>query len=225
VQQLCRTEVGWLSRGRVLQRFVALKEEVAKFLQNEPRKFQELENESWNHDLFFFCDITAHLNDLNIQLQGKDQLIFQMFAAVKSFKMKLKLFRNQLSKGDMCHFPSCAQRIPQRKHAELGEEYAKQIGLLIEEFDRRLTLSTEEEVQLKLIEDPFSVDPEEVPLNLQLEVVELQCSEVYRNKHREISLLDFYKSLDSEKYKMLIEVAQKTFSIFGNTYVNKHSPS
>jgi hypothetical protein len=35
---------------------------------------------------FFCCDITAHLNDLNVQLQGKDQLIFQMFAAVKAFK-------------------------------------------------------------------------------------------------------------------------------------------
>jgi hypothetical protein len=53
----------------------------------------------------FFCDITAHLNDLNIQLQGKDQLIFQMFAAVKAFKMKFKLFRSQLSKGEMCPFP------------------------------------------------------------------------------------------------------------------------
>jgi hypothetical protein len=66
----------------VLHRFVTLKEEVAKLLHNESIQFQEIENESWNHDLFFFCDITAHLNDLNIQLQGKDQLTFQMFAAV-----------------------------------------------------------------------------------------------------------------------------------------------
>jgi hypothetical protein len=120
------------------------KRRSSKFLQNEPRKFQGLENESWNHDLFFFCDITAHLNDLNIQLQGKDQLIFKMFAAVKAFKMKLKLFRSQLPKGEMCHFPTCAQCIPQRKHAKLREEYAKQIGPLIEEFDRRLTLSKED---------------------------------------------------------------------------------
>jgi hypothetical protein len=69
----------------VLQRFVTLKEDVAKFLQNEPRKFKELENEFWNH-IVFCCDITAHLNDLNVQFQGKDQLIFQMFASVKAFK-------------------------------------------------------------------------------------------------------------------------------------------
>jgi hypothetical protein len=70
----------------VLQRSVALKQKVSKFLQNEPRKFQELENESWNHDLFFSCDITTHQNDLNVQLQGKDLIIFQMFAAVKALK-------------------------------------------------------------------------------------------------------------------------------------------
>jgi hypothetical protein len=98
-----------------------------------------------------------------------------LFAAEKSFKMKLKIFRNQLSKREMCLFPTCAQRIPQSKHVELGEEYAKQIGLLIEEFDRRPTLSTKEDVQLKLTEDPFSVDPEEVSLHLQLEVIERQC--------------------------------------------------
>jgi hypothetical protein len=44
---------------------------------------------------------------------------------------------------------------------------------LIEEFDRRLTLSKEEDVQLKAIEDPLSVVPEEVPLHLHLEVTEL----------------------------------------------------
>jgi hypothetical protein len=68
---------------------------------------------------------------------------------------------------------TCAQRIPQRKQAELGGEYAKQIGLLIEEIDRRLTLS-EEDVQVNVTEDPFSLDPEEVSLHLQLEVTELQ---------------------------------------------------
>jgi hypothetical protein len=61
-----------------------------------------------------------------------------MFAAVKAFKINFKLCRSQVSKGDMCHSPTCAQRIPQRKHAKLREEYAKKIGLLIEGFDKDL---------------------------------------------------------------------------------------
>jgi hypothetical protein len=38
--------VRWLNRGGVLQHFIALKEKVAKFLENEPVKLEELENES-----------------------------------------------------------------------------------------------------------------------------------------------------------------------------------
>jgi hypothetical protein len=60
----------------VLQRFVALEEEIAKFLEQEPRQFPELEDESWNHDLFFFCDVTTRLNNLKTQLLGKISLYF-----------------------------------------------------------------------------------------------------------------------------------------------------
>jgi hypothetical protein len=60
----------------LLQRLFALKEEVAKFLEQEPRQFPEVEDESWNHYLFFFCDVTACVNNLKTQLQGKYKLIF-----------------------------------------------------------------------------------------------------------------------------------------------------
>jgi hypothetical protein len=53
---------------------------------------------------------------------------------------------------------------------------------LIEEFDRR-HLSKEEDIQLKMTEDPFSVDPADLPFQLQLNIIDLQCSTDYRNKH------------------------------------------
>jgi hypothetical protein len=55
--------------------------------------------------IFFSLDITAHLNDLNVKLQGKYQLIFQMFAAMKALKMNVKLFRSQVSKGECVTLP------------------------------------------------------------------------------------------------------------------------
>ena len=213
------TEVRWLSRGRVLQRFVALKEEISQFLKNDSKKFEELESEPWNHDLFFLCDITAHLNDLNMQLQGKELIIFQLVGAVKAFKMKLHLFKSQLLKGEMSYFPTCAQYIPQSQYVEQGEKYAQQIEILFQEFDRRLTFSQEDNLLFKLVEDPFSMNPEEVPIQLQMEVIDLQTSSVYKIKHRESSLLNFYRSLNSDRYKNLIGLAKKTLSIFGSTYI------
>jgi hypothetical protein len=56
---LYHTEVMWLNRGRVLQLFVASKEEVSKFLEQEPRQFPELEDESWNHELLLLCYNTS----------------------------------------------------------------------------------------------------------------------------------------------------------------------
>jgi hypothetical protein len=67
-------------------------------------------------------DITAHLNGLGIQLQGKGKLVLQQFAAVEAFRMVLKLYTSKLSKLEICNFPSFAHRIPQRRHAQLGEE-------------------------------------------------------------------------------------------------------
>ena len=92
--------------------------------------------------------------------------------------MKLQL------KDEMIHFPTCVQRIPQCQHLELGEKFAQQIEILIQEFDRRLSLSQKENLQFKLIEDPFFMDPEEVPIQLQLEVIEPQTSSLCKTKQR-----------------------------------------
>ena len=60
-------------------------------------------------------------------------------------------------------------------------KYAEQIELLIEEFNNRLTLSSEEKLHLKIIENQFSIDPEEVPSYLQMKLIKLQASSVHKS--------------------------------------------
>ena len=55
------------------------------------RSTDELKDESWQQDLAFAVDITAHLNDLNLKLQGKNKLITALYDDVKCFFLKLKL--------------------------------------------------------------------------------------------------------------------------------------
>ena len=113
------TEMRWLSRGRVLRRFVALKEEVLEFLKNEPKKFEKLESESWNHDLFLM--ISLLIRTISTRSFRKKSVDILVGRSLKAFKMKLRLFRSQLLKGEVTRFPTCAQHIPQFQHFELGE--------------------------------------------------------------------------------------------------------
>jgi hypothetical protein len=95
------------------------------------------------------------------------------------------------------------------------------IDNLTEKFDRRHTLSKEDTL-LKMTEGPFPVDPADLPFQLQLNVIVLQCSTDYRNKRRESSLQELYRSLDSEKYKDLTEGTVKRSAFLAvPTSVNK----
>lgn len=48
-------------------------------------------------------------------------------------------------------------------------------------------LFSKEDVQLKLVEDFFSVDQKGVSTEFELEVIEIQASPIYKTKHKEIS--------------------------------------
>jgi hypothetical protein len=138
--------------------------------------------------------------------------------------MKLQLFKSQLSRGEMGHFPTCKKHIPLCKHAELRKKYLNDIELLTQEFEMRLTFSKEEDTLLRLIEDPFSSDAE-LPINLQTEVFELQSLSFYQNKHRESSLSEFYSSLDVTKFKKLRDLLCKFVVYLGvRTYASKPFP-
>ena len=75
----------------------------------------------------------------------------------------------------------CLKHILSERHLAVGIKYAEQIELLIEEFNNRLTLSSEEKLHLKIIENPFSIDPEEVPSHLQMKLMKLQASSLYKS--------------------------------------------
>uniref|UniRef100_H3ABK8 DUF4371 domain-containing protein n=1 Tax=Latimeria chalumnae TaxID=7897 RepID=H3ABK8_LATCH len=81
------SNVQWLSRGAVLQRFVDLLQPIHDFLKEKGKKdlLGKLENEVWLCDLFFLNDLTRHLNDLN--LQGNQSINQSLFIKRKSAKL------------------------------------------------------------------------------------------------------------------------------------------
>ena len=73
---LYHIEIRWLSRGNVLKRFFALRNEIASFLEMKNKTVPLLADATFQCNLAFLTDITHHLNELlNLKLQGKKQII------------------------------------------------------------------------------------------------------------------------------------------------------
>ena len=84
---LCHTEVRWLSRGKVLKRFFALRNEISLFMKMKNKAIPLLDDPTFQRSLAFLTDITHHVNELSVKLQGRNQTITQMYDYVKWFKV------------------------------------------------------------------------------------------------------------------------------------------
>ncbi|XP_060786769.1 general transcription factor II-I repeat domain-containing protein 2A-like [Neoarius graeffei] len=72
------TEVRWLSRGKILQRVFDLHKDICQFMDSKGKDCTVLWDEKWKCELVFLADITGHLNDLNLMLQGRDRIIIDV---------------------------------------------------------------------------------------------------------------------------------------------------
>ncbi|XP_070402531.1 general transcription factor II-I repeat domain-containing protein 2-like [Nothobranchius furzeri] len=140
---LLHTEIRWLSRGRVLQRFfLSLLCEIKKFMQSKGEDISLLEDTEWILDLAFLTDITGKLNHLNCELQGKGKTVADMISAVNAFKAKMNIFSVHLQKKRVLHFPYVQSVM--NDHASASEtfdkvvdKYPEVINRLGQEFENR----------------------------------------------------------------------------------------
>ena len=84
----------------MLARFYTLQEEVRRFMEMKGKPVMELSDGKFLRDLAFMVDIIKHLSELNIKLQGPNQLISSLLSNVKSFEVKLRLWQGQLKMGN-----------------------------------------------------------------------------------------------------------------------------
>ncbi|XP_023413525.2 general transcription factor II-I repeat domain-containing protein 2-like isoform X2 [Loxodonta africana] len=208
-------DVRWLSRGIVLKQFFELLEEIDFFLSSKGKSVPQLTSKDWIKDLAFLVDITAHLNTLAISLQGRCQVVTQMYDSVRSFLAKLCLWETNLAKNNLAHFPTL--KLVSGNKSD-GLNYIPKVRELKSEFQKTYSDFKLYENELILFSSPFSININDVIEELQMEVIELQHNTILKTKYDDVGIPEFYRYLGNgyPKYK---NHCAKILSMFGSTYV------
>uniref|UniRef100_A0AAR2KGQ1 SPIN-DOC-like zinc-finger domain-containing protein n=1 Tax=Pygocentrus nattereri TaxID=42514 RepID=A0AAR2KGQ1_PYGNA len=107
---------------------------------------------------------------------------------------------------------------PQANLSAKKGKYVSVITCLETEFRQRFRDFSVIEKEIKLV-TPFLVDPEEVEENLPLELIKIQCDDCLKNHHQQLSLPEFYRGLEKEKFPLMRRHVKKMISLFGSTYI------
>ncbi|XP_023243760.1 general transcription factor II-I repeat domain-containing protein 2-like [Centruroides sculpturatus] len=135
---MLHSEVRWLSKGKVLQRFVDLLPEIKLFVESRDETYEELNGHVWLSDLSFLTDITAKINKLNLELEGEQRTLFQLIGSVNAFQSKLNLWISQIKGCNFSHFPNLQNYIHKYKKIE-SDKYSENLAELKNNFEIRFS--------------------------------------------------------------------------------------
>ncbi|UYV81898.1 hypothetical protein LAZ67_21000070 [Cordylochernes scorpioides] len=198
--------VRW-SCSKVLKQFWDLKEEICQFLITKNQDITLFSDQVWLQDFSFMVDITKHLSDLNLKLQGKDQIITNMCDQVNAFKCKLVLWENQLKNEDLLHFLTCNMYKSSLGETASYKKYAEKNLSLRNEFETRFS-------DFKSLESKFTLFSSIFSINIESDI---QCDSDLKAKCIEVGVSEFYKYLPA-RFENTRKLAYEIMSMFGSTY-------
>lgn len=221
---LMYNHVRWLSAGKCMERFFAIRKEIPPFLNKYvssdttelEEKFQDPE---FLRQLAFITDLTNHLNSLNLSLQGRNQTVSDLVGIINGFRNKLNVFKHALEKNNLTHFPSCL-KLAEEPNSEKNIDFSccsSQIQQVINEFNTRFKDIESLKSSVLLYNNPLGASIEDQPPDLQLELCDLQADMFLITRQEKGP--EFFKLLSKEKFPNLRDFGLKMTSMFGSTYI------
>ena len=196
-----------------------LSKEICQLIESKGKNSTVLQDKEWKSELAFLADVAAHLNFLNLRLQGRNRMITGKYDAVKALQVKLLLRETQVNQCNLPHFP-CCQTMSSQVDANMFPNMclADTLITLRPEFTRRFRDFESQTENFELFRNPFAADVETFPVELQMKLIELQCNGSLKAKYDALELMQLIRSIPETMPQLRLHIA-RTLCMFGSTYL------
>lgn len=156
---LLHNNVRWLSKGKVLARFWAVRDHLRVFIANDNSvkavEFKNfLDNPGMMNVISFLVDMTDHLNALNLKLQGRKHTICGLMSDINAFQRKIELFIVDIADGKV-FFPTLKKYEEDHPNANVSHDLF--LRKLKDNFEARFEDFQVDSIVLAGLVNPFGI--------------------------------------------------------------------
>jgi len=156
---LYHTEVRWLNKGKVLERFFSIRHEITLFLATKEKVYPDVYDFSWWLKVAFLTDTISIMNETLTRLQGHyNNIVTKMISIVFSQEQKLNMYIEELSNSDYSSFPSVKTLFDE--NPDESQDVSDLIKLLTDlknEMSLRFSDFRKYQEPFRLVENPWSI--------------------------------------------------------------------
>lgn len=214
------TEVRWLSRGKSLERFYNLREEVEWFLEqnNETELADKIKSIDFISELAFLCDVTLFINELNLAMQGQNKNIFDLLLCINQCERNLAILVPQLKNGDCSGLLRTTAAFDQIQNQNFRIKKTKELSEVTESLLRNLQRRFQD---FKVLQNIISIHND--PINCDISQLSPSVRDEVHRMRLDFNLplgsgQVFWKNISEEKYPNIRNEILKLYSMFGSTY-------
>lgn len=198
---LFHTEVRWLSKGRALTRIFNLFDTVITYLEST-NYYIPMDTSVLKSDLAYLADIYSKINELLLKLQGNNVSLIKVKGLIIGFMNKLRLYKNNIGRKDFTLFP-CLSKISVNEDNIIV--YCEHLDNLI--MDMKIRFKDVEEIKIPgWFINPFIIDPDTVPSQIQEILIDLQANIEAKILFNANSLEDFWIKISTTFQALWMEI-------------------